>query len=371
MVLASICVAAITTPARAHHGVGQTAVERHVVGELHEFTSWLQENRAKGFIGEVGWPGGEAAEDDDWNHVAARWLDEADAAGLWVTAWATGEWWPSDYRLAIYTASSNTTVDTVGPQAAVLEPHLGRRGRGINVAGAEFAAPSNQDTSSFSNENPGEYGVAYHYDSRRTFRFLAQRGVRLVRLPFRWERLQPRLGQPLSMVEVSRLSETVAAAGRAGLKVVLDVHNYGAYYLERDGIGIRCPIGSRRCTTTDFVGLWRRLSRTFDASETVVGYGLMNEPVGIPAGDAGTAAQRWERISQRVLSTIRARGDETTIMVPGYDYSGVQDWRNTHPDGWIVDPAKRFRYEAHHYFDHDHSGTYRLSYQEETARATE
>lgn len=355
--------AGAASPARAEHATA-TVVETRALTELRDFTGWLAENDANGFIGEVGWPGGSDA--DRWNHLAEAWLDEADAAGLWVTGWATGEWWPHEYPLAMYTAVG-TSVDTPRTQAPVLEAHAGRRGRGMNVAGAEFAAPSTQPESTFSNENPGAYEVAYHYDSPETFRFLAQRGLRLVRLPFRWERLQPRLGERLDKNELRRLSAAVAAAGDAGLKVVLDMHNYGGYYLERDGVGLRRAIGSRACSVADFVDVWRRLSSRFGTNASVVGYGLMNEPVGIAPTSTLSPSQRWERITQRVLSRVRARGDNSTILVPGYQWSGVQSWRNNHPDGWIEDPANRFRYEGHHYWDADHSGTYKLTYDEEVA----
>ena len=36
----------------------------------------------------------------------------------------------------------------------------------------------------------------------------------------------------------------MSRAGSAGLDVVLDVHNYGAYYLAEGGRGIRRAIGS-------------------------------------------------------------------------------------------------------------------------------
>ncbi|MDP9069606.1 MAG: glycoside hydrolase family 5 protein [Actinomycetota bacterium] len=339
-------------------------VEDRALDELQDFTSWLSENRADGFIGEVGWPR-DTGDADQWNHLAERWMQHADASGLWVTAWATGEWWPQDYRLAIYTASDSSGLDTVHSQAVVLERHLAHPGRGVNVAGAEFAAPSVAPKSAFSNRNAGTYGVDYHYDSQETFDFLARRGVGMVRIPFRWERLQPRLGRPLSKLELQRLADAVQRAGTAGLEVVLDMHNYGAYYKDRNGHGIRRAIGTTRCTTADFADVWRRLSRRFDDNRTVIGYGLMNEPIGIPPTDRATPARRWERISQRVLNTIRARHDVTTILVPGYEWSGVQSWRQNHPDGWITDPANQFRYEAHHYWDRDHSGTYVLSYDEE------
>lgn len=363
--MAAVCIfVAASSAVQADHTRTETAVETRSLRELRDFTDWLAENDAKGFIGEVGWPsGGDAPR---WNHLAEKWFDEADAANLWVTAWATGEWWPRDYALAVYIASAGT-VDTSGAQAEVLEAHAAVRRRGVNVAGAEFAAPSVASTSTFSNRNPGAYDVAYHYDSPETFRFLARRGLRLVRLPFRWERLQPRLGERLDRHEVARLAGAVAAAGDAGLNVVLDMHNYGAYYKARDGAGFRRAIGSRACSVGDFIDAWRRLSRRFDSSATVVGYGLMNEPVGIAGTSALTAGQRWERITQRVLTRIRSRGDDTAILVPGYQWSGVRSWRSTHPDGWITDPLDRFRYEAHHYWDADHSGTYEMSYDEEMA----
>lgn len=356
----------LAAPARATHAP-PTNVERRMLSELDSFTSWLADNRAKGFIGEVGWPSGDDA--SHWNHAAELWMDRADRERLWVTAWATGEWWPSDYRLAIYSASTNERLDSVNAQAEVLEPYLAQRGRGINVAGGEFAAPSNASTSAFSNKNPGTYGVDYHYDSAETFAFLASRGVRTVRIPFRWERVQPRLGKRLSKTEVRRMKGAVARAAGAGLEVILDMHNYGAYYLHRDGAGIRRPVGSRRCKVAHLVDVWRRLSRNFAGNSAVFGYGLMNEPTGIRATATVTAAERWERASQRVLDAMRARGDKTMIFVPGYDWSGLQSWRVNHPDAWIDDPANRFRYEAHHYWDHDHSGRYALTYEEELNRA--
>lgn len=357
------------TSARAAHAA-PTALEERALEELGDFTTWLAENGADGFIGEVGWPGGpEAPDASQWNHLAEQWFDHADESHLSVTAWATGEWWPTDYRLAVYTATEADQVDSVGTQAEVLEQHLGGTGRGINVAGAEFAAPSDSARSSFSNKDPGRYGVAYHYDSAETFGFLASRGIRMVRIPFRWERIQPRLNGRLSRAEARRLTGAVERAGEAGLEVVLDMHNYGAYYRDKDGVGIRRAVGSRLCSTADLVDVWRRLSKRFEGNRTVIGYGLMNEPTGIAATAGATSAERWERMSRRVLNGIRARGDNKTVLVPGYNWSGVASWRATHPDAWIVDPLNRFRYEAHHYWDHDHSGKYVLSYEEEVARA--
>jgi aryl-phospho-beta-D-glucosidase BglC (GH1 family) len=189
----------------------------------------------------------------------------------------------------------------------------------------------------------------------------------MVRLPFRWERLQPQLGQPLDPSELLRLQTAVAQAGAAGLKVVLDVHNYGAYYLSDGRQGVRRALGSDQVTKAHFADLWSRVSAAFAGNPAVMGYGLMNEPIGIGSSVGLTPARRWEIFSQAAVDAIRARGDATTILVSGYFWSGAATWKANHPKAWIVDPLGRFRYEAHHYFDRDHSGHYRTRYAQELA----
>ena len=109
-------------------------------------------------------------------------------------------------------------VDAADVQAAVLERHAssGAALRGVNVAGAEFGAPQIEPTSSFSNRDPGTYDTAYHYDTQATFDYLAGRGVKLVRLPVRWERLQREPFAPLDAAEVARLRAALSRAGQAG-----------------------------------------------------------------------------------------------------------------------------------------------------------
>jgi hypothetical protein len=351
-------------PAVAEADTNNALVQR-VRAELRSFTDWLNSNGARGFIGEVGWPRGGVR----WNRLAERWFRDADRARLGVTVWATGEWWGPDYRLGIYRDGlPGTGVDTGSRGARVLESHLSGAVflRGVNVAGAEFAAPAVDASAGFSNGSPGIPEEDYHYDSQATFDYLARRGVRVVRIPFRWERLQRGLGQPLDPGELGRLRGAVERAGRAGLKVVLDMHNYGAYYLAGDRGGVRRPIGSSEVTVQHFAEMWGRISNNFGGAPAVLGYGLMNEPVGLEAAEGLRPAEMWEKASQAALDRIRGNGDRKFVLVPGYEWSGVQTWTRTHPDAWINDPANRFLYEAHHYFDGDHSGTYKRTFAEET-----
>ena len=77
----------------------------------------------------------------------------------------------------------------------------------------------------------------------------------------------------------------------------------------------------------------------------------------------------WERASQAAVDAIRAEGDRKVILVAGYEWSGVQQWDRWNPRPWIRDPAGRVRYEAHHYWDPDHSGTYAQGYDAAVADA--
>jgi hypothetical protein len=355
------------------------ALHRRVRAELGRFTGWLAANGVEGYVGEVGWPDDYRGEAARWNALAHAWYRDADAAKLWVTQWSTGEWWGTDYKLAPYEdrffpEGSPNGVDSANTQAAVTEAHptTPLYLRGVNVSGAEFGAPySTEPTSTFSNRRLGRYDRAYHYDGRATFDFLASRGVRLVRLQFRWERLQPTLGGPLDRTELGRLGAAVGRARGAGLKVILDLHNFGDYYVEKDGRGVRRAIGSAGLPIRLFADLWRRLSGSFKATPGVVGYGLMNEPARMPRVGALSPARVWERASQRALDAIRAGGDRRLVLVQGYEWAGAQRWPENHPRAWISDPADDFRYEAHHYWDRDNSGAYSRGYAEEVADAEE
>ena len=73
--------------------------------------------------------------------------------------------------------------------------------------------------------------------------------------------------------------------------------------------------------------------------------------------------RRGRRAREDVLTAIRDNGDNKLIMIPGDGWLGAASWEdNNGPNGWIVDPANSFKYEAHLYFDADGSGEYRFPY---------
>jgi endoglucanase len=235
--------------------------------------------------------------------------------------------------------------------------------RGVSLSGAEFGT----DKEDFSNENPGVFDRDYTYNSERTVAYFCDHKIRLLRLPIRWERLQPRLGEDLDATELKHIKTAVDWARKHHGEVILDVHNYGRYCVRIEGKERACIIdekvgGAVPVTRRHFADLWRRLSQEFRNESAMYAYGLMNEPHDMGSSD-------WKAISQAAVDAIRGEKDHKLILVAG------DHWSNSHrfaefngARAWIKDSANQVAYEAHCYFDHDFSGRYQLSYDKELAR---
>jgi endoglucanase len=244
------------------------------------------------------------------------------------------------------------------PKAAPAAAERARRG--VALAGAEFGT----DRPAFSNRNRGVHGQDFRYNGQRTYDHLAAQGVNLFRLPVRWERLQPTLGGPLDAGELNRLRAAVEKAAKVGGEAVIDLHNFGRYVVEINGLPCECAINERVNGTTPvtadhFADLWRRLAREFKGSGGVYAYGLMNEP---------HDQSDWKAVSQVAVTAIRAEGDRTRVLVPGTDWSHAHRFAEANGSkAWITDPADNVLYEAHCYLDRDASGKYAMGYDAELA----
>lgn len=208
--------------------------------------------------------------------------------------------------------------------------------RGANVAGAEFG------------DLPGIAGKTYTYPSRATLAYLRGKGMNVIRLPFRWERLQPRLGAPLDKAEMARIDETVAMATGMGLTVILDPHNYAKYRGHM--------VGSPGAPSSAFADFWRRLAPRYAGRDDVI-YLLMNEPAHISAAD-------WLPSVNAAMTAIREAGADNLVMVPGTIWTGASHWFEAQPGGsnaevlaGVADPLDRYAFDIHQYLDADFSGT--------------
>jgi endoglucanase len=217
-----------------------------------------------------------------------------------------------------------------GPAALAMGTCL----NGVNLSGAE------------SGTLPGRYGFDYIYPSAKSLDHFARAGMTVIRLPFRWERLQPHLEGPLDPIELDRLNETVALAKSDRLKVVLDPHNYAYYGKAR--------IGSPTVPVKAFADFWHRLAGYFRNDPDVV-FGLMNEPYDL-------SAREWLVAANAALAAIRETGARNLVLVPGTAYTSAFSWSSALPDAnravmaGVRDPGDNFAFEVHQYFDANFSG---------------
>jgi endoglucanase len=251
-------------------------------------------------------------------------------------------------------AAIRLAVSTLG--LFLVPPSTAQFLRGVNLAGAEFGEHT----------IPGQQGTHYTFNSEASYEYFASKGFQIVRLPIRWERLQPQLFGGFAPGYLQGLRDNLTWAENHGILVIIDIHNY-ARYKEVQGGTVREFIidnvydGSVKVPAAALADVWVRLSQEFRAHPALHAYGIMNEP-----HDMGQA--NWKQISQAVVNAIRNAGDDTLLLIPGDSWSSAARWEQTHvPTSWILDPADNFAYEAHQYFDADASGVYANSYDQELA----
>lgn len=327
------------------------ALQKRTLDEVASWASWLQSNNAQGFVGEFGvvtkWADfGDAAQHAKWNALADAYLTYLDYARIHSAYWASGREFDSGYTIGLHTGpTAGTALSTKRSTVATIAAHPSRQGviRSVNLAGWEHGVSINGGTAT----NGGPRVAAPNYvHTAADFAYVAADGVREVRLAVAWERLQPTLGAALDATALDTLAGMISGAIASNVRVLIDLHNYGRY-TQADGSVLTLGGSLSAAQLSDF---WTRLSAWVRAdsarSAAVFAYGLMNEVHDLPGGSPS-----WTSASQAVLTAIRNGGDTRLILVGGYSFSSLTEWRTYHPTGWITDPATNFAYEAHHYFD--------------------
>jgi len=207
--------------------------------------------------------------------------------------------------------------------------------RGVNLSGAEFG------------DLPGKLDTDYTYPGEAAIARWGKLGMSAVRLPFRWERIQPRLNGELDLMELAYLDQTVRRLDEAGLVPILDLHNYAYYGKAR--------LGSADVPPAALADVWRRLAEHYRDRPKLV-FSLMNEPYDINSAD-------WAKIQNGAIAAIRKAGARQLLLVTGTAFGGAHSWSSDLPVGnnardllEIADPLGRFAYDFHQYLDADYSG---------------
>ncbi len=212
--------------------------------------------------------------------------------------------------------------------------------RGINLSGGELNPES----------NPAVYGADYIYPPIHELDYYASKRFAVVRLPFRWERLQPSLFGKLDDGELSRIKSFVAAAGARKMQVILSPHNGGRYLLH----GKETLIGTGGVPISAFADFSYRLAKAFIGNNAIYALSLMNEP--------HDSNGMWKQTAQAGLDAIRKADRIRLVLAPGDQWSGAWSWRQYNNDFLLHDAAGHIVYEAHQYFDSNHSGSYKQGY---------
>ncbi len=256
--------------------------------------------------------------------------------------------------------------------------------------------------------------VNYTVPRRSDVAWLSANRYAKSRLPIVWEMLQPVLlgtnanaatraivGEPgaFNAMYESFVTGLLDAHAAAGVKCVLDLHNYCRYrdfIYQSDGSvkGLVKPADPQiypytsdatqvrtrifatapgaTLTPAQFVDFWTRAARKWKDHPGLGGYGLMNEPYNLPA--PGTITESfsgnedlliWPTFAQAAIDAIRTIDPNTPIYLDSNGYSAAFTIGTQNP-AWPL-RGTNLIYEVHMYLDAGSSGQ-RYDYDAEVAR---
>ncbi len=358
--------------------VAENALENQTLQMFSNWYAWLNRAGVPGYLGETNTPNA----DKPWSaSEVSKWLtllekvyqsqDEAGATVAAVTAHCASVTVDGGGGLKVYgpdrgdVALDQRNFGVAFEQAAVAEAHppTATSMRGLNLAAGAMDGNAN-----FGPNSPGTYGTHYCYPDAPDLQYLKGRGFNLVRMPFKWERVQvrsassPNADPSLKSSEVTRLKSAMTAAAQVGMKVIPSVQNYGGYIFSTSVFGTpnEGKIGSSKLSIAAYAAFCKRLASALKGYPGYGGLDIMNEPWSMP----GTSpAKTWEQASQAACEKIAEVDTATRIWVSGYhlgkngshaasapgQYNGLYSFIAHHPNPWIVSAAN-FGYTTHCYF---------------------
>ena len=186
--------------------------------------------------------------------------------------------------------------------------------------------------------------------------YFGSKGMNVIRLPFRWERLQQSANASFNTTEFNRLNAFVSAATAKDVSVILDPHNFARYYPDPGNYQSSSQglVGSD-VPNSVFGNFWFRVADVYRTNGRVI-FNLVNEPNTMPT-------EQWVSAANAAIAAIRAAGATNLILVPGNAWTGAwtwnQNWYGT-PNAQamlnIVDPGNNYAYDVHQYLDSNGSG---------------
>jgi len=227
---------------------------------------------------------------------------------------------------------------------------------GVNLSGAEFGSAGTGAAL------PGNFGSTYTWPTNGETAYYQSRGMNIIRLPFRWERLQLTNNAAFNSAESNRMYSFVSYATAHGMHVILDPHNFQRYWPLIDNFndmqsGSNGIVGGTVVPNSAFSNFWYRIANIYKNNPDVI-FGLMNEPNAVPETQMVAS-------ENAAIASIRATGATNMIFVPGNRWTGAWTWSQSDANGaansvamlGIVDPGSNYVFEVHQYLDADGSGS--------------
>lgn len=204
---------------------------------------------------------------------------------------------------------------------------------GYNLSGLEFStSPNNSVIPDLSSQGA---------DYEDTVALLAQ-GANTIRLPIRWEYLQP-----YEKEDANSISNTLAfqvyfsnlvlpllqTLTEKKYHVILDLHSYMHYsQVGTEVAGCygdgKCPDGKLITDPKPYVGIWSKLYQAISASgldEKYLMFDLVNEPA--TTEDETLTAQQAFDMQVEVIKAIDNLGFTSKYLVEGVHWSGLHSWQ--------------------------------------------
>lgn len=220
-------------------------------------------------------------------------------------------------------ATTNPFVQTLEPGQLSLV--------GVNIAGASFGEISVITT--------GTLNQDYSYPTHANIDYVASKGMDVIRMDLKWERMQPQLFGDLREADMKAIDDVVSYAASKNIVVDISPHNYGKFFNDF--------IGEAHVPTAAFADLWGKLAARYADSPNVI-FGLMNEPY-------HQTSEEWLDIANEGIKAIRAAGATQQILVPGTGWDGAQNWvwsdNDTVVGAGVKDPLGNYAFEVHLYLD--------------------
>lgn len=150
------------------------------------------------------------------------------------------------------------------------------------------------------------------------------------------------------------LDENIAWAKKYGIRLVLNMHApQGGYQSQGDGLAL----WQEEENQNRLIALWTEIARRYADEETIVGYGLINEPVVPLLADIPSTVSQCSSLMQRITDSIRTVDNNHIIFVERLSAAvdtttGEADWNLTYDDVLFLIDDPNTVYEFHCYAPH-------------------